>query len=300
MSKIAVLIVTYNPVLSILDDLIGKIKKAKYNLEIFLVDNASENSNILKVKYKDESNILYLDENMGLAGAQNAGLKKILRTDCEAVLFFDQDTSPTDAFFTNLIESMSKLAQQGEKIGAIGPVFYDSRTGTKYPFILLKGMRAKKVFPRGDVPLKVSFLINSGMLVPVSTLKDIGLMKEELFIDYVDIEWCLRAASKKFNFYAIPSATMSHAIGDERKSVLGREISIHSPLRRYYLARNSIYMLRLPYVPLGYKIREILFSVLRTVIFISTLNNKKTYINFILKGWSDGIKRNYGKYIGIR
>lgn len=88
MSKIAVLIVTYNPVLSILDDLIGKIKKAKYNLEIFLVDNASENSNILKVKYKDESNILYLDENMGLAGAQNAGLKKILRTDCEAVLFF--------------------------------------------------------------------------------------------------------------------------------------------------------------------------------------------------------------------
>ena len=92
------------------------------------------------------------------------------------------------------------------------------------------------------------------MLVPVSTLKDIGLMKEELFIDYVDIEWCLRAASKKFNFYAIPSATMSHAIGDERKSVLGREISIHSPfLRRYYLARNSIYMLRCHLVLWGIK-----------------------------------------------
>lgn len=95
---------------------------------------------------------------------------------------------------------MSNLAQQGGKIGAIGPVFYDSRTGTKYPFILLKGMRAKKVFPRGNVPLKVSFLINSGMLVPVSTLKDVGLMKEELFIDYVDIEWCLRAASKSLTF----------------------------------------------------------------------------------------------------
>lgn len=48
MSKIAVLIVTYNPVLNAVGWSNRKDKKAKYNLEIFLVDNASENSNILK------------------------------------------------------------------------------------------------------------------------------------------------------------------------------------------------------------------------------------------------------------
>ena len=124
--------------------LIGKIKKAKYNLEIFLVDNASENSNILKVKYIRTNPIYYtFDENINSWGTKCRSEKNI-KNRLRSSPFLNQDTSPTDAFFTNLIESMSKLAQQGEKIGAIGPVFMT--TETKYPFILLKGMRAKKVF----------------------------------------------------------------------------------------------------------------------------------------------------------
>lgn len=117
------------------------------------------------------------------------------------------------------------------------------------------------------------------MLVPVEVLKKVGLMRDELFIDYIDIEWCLRTASNGYSLYAIPDAKMSHTIGDERKLFLGREVSIHSPLRRYYLARNSIYMMRLSYVPIGYKFREAIFSTIRTIMFVACVDKKDCILN---------------------
>jgi len=295
--KIAALIVTYNPDINLLNNLIEYLKSTDIYIEIFLVDNASNNSKILKDKYNNESHFLFLAENVGLAEAQNLGLEGILKSDCEAVLFFDQDSVPNEKFIKNLIQGMDNLTCQGQRIGAVGPVFYDPRTGSKYPFIKINGVRIKKIYPSDLSPLKVSILINSGMLVPLSTLRDVGVMRSELFIDYVDIEWCFRAIDKKYSLYAIPSANMSHSIGDDRKLVMGREISIHSPIRRYYLARNSIYMLRLPYVPVGYKVREFIFSILRNLLFIKTVDNKLVYIRYILKGWKDGMLKKYGKFV---
>ncbi|VAE42685.1 glycosyl transferase family protein [Enterobacter hormaechei] len=296
MLKIAALIVTFNPDIELLSKLIERLKKSQLELKIFLADNASDNSQELKNMFFSEDDFVFLSENVGLATAQNILLKKILTTNLDAVLFFDQDSEPTDEFITRLTEGFINLQSKGIQVGAVGPVFYDPRTGTNSPFSLIKGCRIMSVHPNSNEPLKVSFLINSGMLVPTQTLKDIGPMRDELFIDYIDIEWCLRASNKGYHFYAIPDAKMSHTIGDDRKLFLGREVSIHSPLRRYYLARNSIYIMRLPYVPWGYKIREIFFSVIRTLMFIACVDHKPMYIKYIFRGWMDGILKKYGKY----
>ena len=298
MLEIAALIVTFNPDLEILSKLIERLKSSKLQLKIFLIDNASNNAQVLKSKYSSEHDFVYLSENIGLAGAQNILLQKIVKSDSDAVLFFDQDSEPTDEFITNLIQGLVNLQSKGNKIGAVGPVFYDPRTGTNSPFSLIKGCRIKSIHPNSSDPLNVSFLINSGMLVSVEAINDIGLMRDELFIDYIDIEWCLRAASKGYSFYAIPNARMSHTIGDARKVILGREVSIHSPLRRYYLARNSIYMMRLSYVPIGYKCREIIFSTIRTIMFVASADNRLIYVRYILRGWKDGFLKRYGKYAG--
>ncbi|CZV62328.1 glycosyltransferase family 2 protein [Enterobacter cloacae] len=298
MLEIAALIVTFNPDIQILAKLIERLKSSKLNLKIFLIDNASNNAQDLMSTYLPEHDFIFLQENIGLAGAQNILLQKIMNSDSDAVLFFDQDSEPTDEFITCLTQGLMNLKSQGHKVGAVGPVFYDPRTGTNTPFSLIQGCRIRSIHPESSVPLEVSFLINSGMLVPVQTLKDVGLMRDELFIDYIDIEWCLRTASKGYSFYAIPDAKMSHTIGDARKFFLGREVSIHSPLRRYYLARNSIYMMRLPYVPTGYKFREVIFSTIRTLMFVACVDKKLTYIKYILRGWKDGIQKKYGKYVG--
>lgn len=296
MQRIAILIVTYNPDINILARLFERLKDSALDLTLYLIDNASENVNELKKMHYPDGQFIYLPENIGLAAAQNQGLQKILSSNCESVIFFDQDSEPTDEFISQLIQAVRELGIQGKKVGAVGPVFSDPRTGTMYPFIKINGFFIKKVFPNSEIPLNVSFLINSGMLISIQTLKEVGIMRGELFIDYVDIEWCLRAASLGYSFYAVPKAKMSHTIGDNRKNILGREVSIHSPLRRYYLARNSIYMMRLPYVPLGYKFRESIFSIIRTFMFIACIDNKKLYLRYIFRGWKDGWLGKYGKY----
>ncbi len=87
MLKIAVLIVTYNPDIIVLGKLIDRLKNTDLDIRIFLVDNASTNSGKLKTEYHDYKDFIYLSENIGLAGAQNLGLQKIIESDCEAVLF---------------------------------------------------------------------------------------------------------------------------------------------------------------------------------------------------------------------
>ncbi|MCK7450798.1 glycosyltransferase family 2 protein [Enterobacter chengduensis] len=298
MLKIAALIVTYNPDAEVLAKLIERLKTSRLDLKIYLADNASDNAQYLKDEYLPDHDYTFLSTNLGLAGAQNILLKKIMDSDSDAILFFDQDSEPTDEFISSLSQGLIELNAKGHKVGAVGPVFYDPRTGTNTPFSLIDGCRIKSIHPQSHEPLKVSFLINSGMLVPVGVLRKVGLMRDELFIDYIDIEWCLRTASNGYSFYAIPDAQMSHTIGDERKLFLGREVSIHSPLRRYYLARNSIYMMRLSYVPIGYKLREAIFSTIRTMMFVACVDKKIMYIKYILRGWKDGILGKYGKFVG--
>lgn len=76
MLKIAALIVTFNPEIEVLAKLIERLKTSQFNLQIYLVDNASDNAQILKERYLADHDYTFLSENSGLASAQNILLKK--------------------------------------------------------------------------------------------------------------------------------------------------------------------------------------------------------------------------------
>ncbi|WP_221886865.1 hypothetical protein, partial [Vibrio cholerae] len=81
-----------------------------------------------------------------------------------------------------------------------------------------------------------------------------------------------------------------------RMNFLGRKISIHSPIRRYFLVRNSFFMIRCSYVPFGYKIREIFLNLIRTLISIFVSKEKLLTTSVALKGVKDGIIGRFGPY----
>ena len=87
---------------------------------------------------------------------------------------------------------------------------------------------------------------------------------------------------------------MAHTVGESRVSILGRTISIHSPLRRYYLIRNSFFMLRQSFIPLGYKFREVCFNFLRFLIGLILSKERKKFIYYAFWGVSDGIAGIFG------
>ena len=297
---ICAVVVTYNPDVSLLERQLNVLRRQVAH--IILVDNASSNEKSLPELIgklwpgNNGGSVTYLknEENKGLGSAQNQGIRKSMTLGASHVLIMDQDSIPDDDFISGLLDAGKKIAEDNIIIGALGPVYYSESTGEVYPISRYKGPFIKRIIPSAQ-PVEATFLISSGCLIPMRVFDEVGLMNEGLFIDYIDIEWSFRALGKGFKLFACPGARMKHSIGDNRTSVIGRGVSVHSPLRRYYLCRNSMYMLGSRHIPLGYKMREISLSTLRVIVFAFLSREKVKYFKYCMAGFYDGIRGKDGR-----
>jgi rhamnosyltransferase len=82
-------------------------------------------------------------------------------------------------------------------------------------------------------------------------------MRSDYFIDHVDTEWCLRALANGYQLLGIHDAKMIHSLGDKAKKIWffgTRNISEHTPLRDYYMFRNTLLMLKDLSMPFTWKV----------------------------------------------
>ncbi|MCW3093070.1 MAG: rhamnosyltransferase [Ferruginibacter sp.] len=293
-SNVFSITVTYNPDIALLNRQIDSLCNQVSN--IVIVDNGSLNAAGLKLYLESKSIeieksfiLIFNKKNAGLGYAQNQGLKAALNKEATDMLILDHDSVIDDGFVKNLLESRRELIDNNIPVGAIGPIYYNENTMEVYPITKFLGPFIKRLTPSKQ-PVEASFLIASGCLINASVLADVGLMNEDLFIDCIDVDWSFRAASKGYKLFASPNAKMMHTIGDDRRNIIGRNISVHSPLRRYYLYRNSVFMVKSNTIPMGYKIREITFNLLRLLVFFTISKERTKYLKYSLYGFFDGLK----------
>ena len=68
-----------------------------------------------------------------------------------------------------------------------------------------------------------------------------------MFIDGVDFEFCYRMKKSGMNILRVNDVVLSHEIGNITvRHFLGFRVIVknHSPFRKYYIAKNIIYMAR--------------------------------------------------------
>ena len=297
--KAASIIVTYNPNIVAIKKQIDRLL-AQVQL-IIIVDNGSNNSTELVKELsgiESPNKIIVFEngDNKGLGFAQNKGIEIAITEKATHILLLDDDSLIEENFVFNLLSDYEALMKLGIKVGAIGPTYYNEETGEQYPITKYIGPFIDRKLPKEE-PVEASFLIASGCLIPISVIEAVGLMNEGFFIDYIDVEWSFRAISKGYKLFATPNAKMNHIIGEKRVSVFGRKISLHSPLRKYYLFRNSIFMIKCPYISIGYKIREITFNLFRFILYLILSNEKKSYIRYTYHAYLDGFRNIKGKCI---
>lgn len=296
---VCAVLITYNPDLVVFSRQLNSLK-GEVN-SIVIVDNNSSDIEEIRNQIGDFTDSFGMDihlicnkNNVGLGSAQNQGIKFAESNAVTHIILFDQDSILDFGFVEELLYAENELLKQGIKIGAIGPTYYNENTGEIYPISKYYGPFIERILP-SDKPIEASFLIASGCLISLEVIKHVGYMNEDLFIDYIDVEWSFRAKSLGYSVFASPRSKMKHAIGDNRTSILGRSISVHSPLRRYYLYRNSIYMIKDPNILLGYKIREIAFNAFRFIVFLILSNERRKYFKYSISGFMDGFKGVKGK-----
>jgi len=175
------------------------------------------------------------NENLGVAAALNQGIRKALNEgDCPWIITFDQDSLPA----ADMVEKMLTVWRSHphpERVMVAGPrtAFVDSTS---------------RPDPAEDRSWReVTHVITSGSLISRQAFHLAGYYNEGLFIDYVDIEYCLRLRSLGYQVIEVHSTEMLHHMGRlEERLFMGDKVhpTHHPPLRRYYQFRNAVLLHR--------------------------------------------------------
>lgn len=232
---ICAVVVAYRQNCFIFNECINSIRK---QLDfVVVIDN---NDLLLKIDY-DNVKLISFNANLGIAVAQNVGISYALAEGAHYVFLSDQDTIYPTNYVSEMIACLEKVSVY-DMVAAVSPNFYDVNRSELCPMIVDAGPLGFKLKTATSGLHKVCFANASGMLIPAKVFAEVGLMREDLFIDCVDTEWCTRAEHLGYSIYCNADMVITHSLGDRSINVLGRVITQHSPLRHYYLARNSMYL----------------------------------------------------------
>jgi rhamnosyltransferase len=294
---IGAVIVTFNPDPERLKQVVAAV--ARQVGEIIVVANGSgiTPATLLAGISPNPVGVIGLDDNYGIAAAHNIGLARARERGCTHALLLDQDAVAAPGMVAGLLAELRAREARGERVAAIGPQIHDPRRAAPASFFRLTrwGIRRIASADAGEASAHTDFLISAGMLLPLAALEAIGPMKEALFIDYVDLEWSLRARNLGYRLYGHCGVAIDHRLGEEPLRIFGRAMTAHSPLRHYYLMRNALALWRLPYTPWAWK-RVDAFHLLRKFVVFSTLApHRFTHCRMMLRGLCDGLAGRYGR-----
>lgn len=260
--SVLAIVVTFHPKRSLLLSLVSALKAQVES--VLLVDNTPLDDQSTAAVLNDVAKlaplvrIARLGRNFGIAVAQNVGLNMALDEGFGYVLLSDQDSIPGDNMVSVLRDSC-ELLQRDYLVGCICPQYFDNTSAQAMPFqVHVPGSIFYKSTHVASPWLEIITTISSGALIPAETIRAVGPMRDDFFIDHVDTEWCHRARALGFHNFGTTQARLTHCLGDApfRVWYFGwRRASEYSPIRLYFRFRNFILLCRLPHVPLRWRIR---------------------------------------------
>lgn len=277
-SKTQAVVVTYNPDLKLLE----RNLRALFSQfgGIIVVDNNSKNvSKINELIHDISTKIVFkrLDDNYGIAYAQNVGFRKAVECNFEWLLTMDQD-SVIPKNFTSEYERIIK------KYNNIGLIAWNQR-----PYKLGTSSEIEKDW----------YIISSGCLNNVTALKKSGGFDEMLFIDHVDTDINLRIRNLGYRTITTNNVKLIHEIGvaTNRRTLRGAIYHEHSPVRVYYIVRNGIVLFRRYFWKQpGWMLRALINSIREGGYLIYFQPKKMQNLIIVSRAWFDGIFNRLGKF----
>ncbi len=203
---------------------------------VVVVDDGSGGLAQLSIEHPRITQISLAD-NSGIARALNVGIEAARSAGAELILTLDQDSTAPPGYVDRAVATLEAARGAGVRVGAVVPETVGTqqvmrRRGTAYAF---------------DP-------IQAGQLIPAEVLDRVGPFAEELFIDAVDSDFTIRAENLGYEFVVAEGSTIAHGLGElVPLMVFGRQVVIagkprhvlyHAPFRTYYMARNSVVLIR--------------------------------------------------------
>lgn len=229
--KIAATVILYHPSSNTLKNIQSYASEVE---KVFVFDNTEGERSMISEDLSQVSNIDYYHDtqNRGIAERLNQAAQKAIEEGFDWLLMMDQD-SEFEENATNLYIDCIKKYSDTSKVALFG---------TNYS-------RTQQVSNGEIISKEVNAMITSGTMLNLKLYPIIGQFDEALFIDAVDVEYCLNAKTKGFSVIQLMNIFLRHELGNivRRASIKTlflkkKEKELHSSLRYYYIYRNNLYL----------------------------------------------------------
>jgi len=270
-ARFSVVIVNYNGGPMMQGCVLSAVRDGVLASQIIVVDNGSRDGSIDDLERSiDGVAVIRNSCNTGFARAVNQGIELVLAdtSPAEFILLLNNDAQLEPGAlraFADGFDSLPNLAIAGGQLrypdGRLQSAFapLPSLAEEILPLILLKMLfphrfRRKTVV---DKPISVECVLGACLSVRSAILPRLGLLDEDYFFFFEEIEWCQRASRMGAEVYYLPGASAIHGQGQTANRFRG-------PSRVEY-QRSKLIFFRKTRTPAAYFVVSAVL-VLRTLI----------------------------------
>lgn len=281
MAKVAAAVVWCNPDPDVLDNIKTYLNQVE---KLYISDNSEPSlDNSILEEVKKLKNVEYLGHksNLGISPALNKASKKAIEDGFEYLITMDEDGVATPDMVNGLLE----VIESSRDIGLVAAEHVN--------------LKFQKI-PAEKTTKEVYYTMTNGNIMSLAAYQKIGKFLEELVIDHLDHEYCLRLKLNGFRVLKTTRAVVLHTLGKaSKKKFLFFHLypTNHSPGRLYYRTRNRFYVDRMYKKSFPEYVREDRKNMLWE--FIEMLlydDNRWEKIRMMIKGYSDYRQNKMGRY----
>ena len=231
---VAAVVTSFNPSADI-ESHVGHLRNQVRH--VLVVDDGSSPDATPVLSALEETGITVVrqPQNSGIASALNEGVRQArMLWEPDWILTMDQDSTLGEDYVKRALRSMANATAGGLRVGLVSP---ESHNG-----------KPVKVLSASEDILQAFDPMQSGCLIPVSVLDEVGLFDESLFIDCVDTDFNLRIRAAGYTTPVGVGCDIGHSLGETRPmTIMGHRLRVggqdlqvihHSPVRVYYITRN--------------------------------------------------------------
>lgn len=270
-SDISIITINYNGWKDTEELILSLQKHLFFPYELIVIDNGSKQNEAIHLQYLFPSiQVLRSEVNLGFAGGNNVGIRQAKG---QYLLFLNNDVILKDGSLVHLIETLENNPQ----LGGVSPkiLFSDSPNTIQFAgctplsHITLRNNQIgynEKDSGQYDTQKEIPYLHGAAMCIRKEVIESVGLMPEEYFLYYEELDWCNKIVAHGYTLGYVPQAEVYHK---ESRST-GQE----SPLKTYYMTRN-----RLLYARKNRKGQIYTLSILYLIIFAYP----KSFFLFLLR-----------------
>ena len=237
MPKVGIVISNYNGWQDTVQCLQSLEKQTFRDFEIILLDDASPNDSVARLREHLPPNTVFLpqEQNLGFAAVNNIGMRRALADGCEWALLLNNDTVAAPDFLETLLQQTPEGAVSCPKMLFLDPpdeIWFaggvlDRATGKVQH--LGGHQKDGPAFARAR---QVNFITFCCVLLPRTVIERVGYLDETLFMYCEDVDYCMRLGDAGVPLWFLPDARIWHKAGGSA----GGMLSV------YYITRNTLYL----------------------------------------------------------